>query len=75
MKRWISKFALTKGVFEAEGRMSEMGYFRVTGYYSTFCKSEYHATREEAVAKAEKMRERKIISLQNQIEKLRLLKF
>lgn len=82
MHVWITKFALTKtGIIEAEVRPSKKNpnvcvndsaeqYERK--YYGL---DECHATKEEAVKKAEQMRASHIKSHQDQIAELEALKF
>ena len=59
MNVWITKYALTKGIFEMDVESQSEG-----------CK-----TKAAAIAKAEKMRRKKIASLKKQIEKLESMKF
>lgn len=79
MKVWITKYALTRGVFEMEVKsQSEDGtavygkswddYYRGEG-------REWHRTKVSAIKKAEEMRQKKIASLLKQIEKLKQMKF
>ena len=79
MKVWIVKYALTKGLFEIEGK--EFGVDGIS-QESTNWPTHYHGegiewcrTKEEAVQVAEKMRQKKIASLERQIEKLKKMKF
>lgn len=81
MKVYISKYALTGGVTEEEGEIWDGDPKRETikrngnHYNSLWHKGDWHKTREEAVAKAEKFRDKRISSLKKQIEKLEKLKF
>ena len=81
VKRWISKYALTKGVYEAEGKIIEdsiaNGCFVIEHLYSRdyFSLKEHHETKEAALAKAESMRLKKIESLKKQIAKLEAMTF
>lgn len=77
MKMCISKYALTAGIEEAEGRVSEGGYFYKTEGSSLGYKvgRDAHMTRGEANAKAEAMRVKKIRSLKGQIKILEALRF
>ena len=79
IKVWISKYALSEGVFElcaettsVEGMISDpinrCRMFHDEG-------KDWHRTREGAIAKAEQMRLAKIASLKKQIAKLEKLKF
>lgn len=79
MKVWITKYALTQGIFEAEAEVIEDGTVRVrqefiVSYYHKEGR-DWHKTKESAVAKAEEMRKKKIASLKKQIEKLEKKKF
>lgn len=83
MKVFITKYALTNGIGEVSGGISDTcptmfvskttnglvsGYFHCEG-------REWHRTREAAIAKAESMRLVKIASLVKQIERLKKLDF
>lgn len=78
---WLTLYALTKGIRQGEGRISEIDpkvcvFFRTPkAVYGGVNKPDWHATREEALARAEDMRLRKIASLKKQLAKLRALKF
>jgi len=77
MKVFITKFPLTKGIIELEGKLSESDnhYFYADGYCSSFLKSEWHETLDEAVKNAEERKTKKLISLEKQIERISSLKF
>lgn len=79
MKVWITKYALSTGIFEMDVEMqSEDGktvygksweqIFRGQGV--EWCK-----TKAEAIARGEEMKKKKIDSLKKQIEKLEKMKF
>ena len=79
MKVWIIKYALTKGIFEIEGE--EFGNGDIS-QESVFGPKFYHGegkelcrTKEEAVQVAKRMRQKKIESLERQIERLKKMKF
>jgi len=85
MKVWITKWALTQGIFEAEveecdteGMVAQKpdggGLCNMATYYHGEGK-EWHRTRESAVARAEAMRQKKIANVKKQLKKLELLKF
>lgn len=80
MKVWITKYALTLGIIEADAESTQsVGMIKLVGgrihdYYHGDGK-EWHPTREGAVRKAEEMRLKKIQSLQKQISRLTKLKF
>ena len=78
-KVYITKYALTQGIYEMEvHRMSEDG----SSVYGKAWNEAYHGngkewcrTKEEAIKRAEEMRIKKIESLEKQIKKLKGLKF
>lgn len=78
---WVSKFALTKGIFSMEGEVSKQSpsivYQVGVRYPKAFTRKGFywHETLEEAVEQAEKMRLKKIKSLQKQIKKFENMKF
>lgn len=79
MKVWITKYALTKGVFEMDvERQSEDGK-SVYGKAWDQCYhgqgAEWHGSKGSAIARAEEMRKKKIASLEKQIKKLEKIRF
>lgn len=79
---WITKYALTNGIYEADMRHCvSVSDKMVTedkqgGYYNaSFHKPYWHLTKEEAIAMAEVMRTKKIASLKKAIKKLEAMKF
>lgn len=77
-KVFITKFALTRGIEEAEADETAYGDMVTTrhlGYTQYFHGNEFHLTMEEAVKDAEHRRLKKIQSLEKQIEKFKNLKF
>lgn len=79
MKVWITKFALTKGIFAKEGEVctdiSAKMFACNDEWHSTFHKPDWHATEAEAKDKADSMRKRKIAGLKKKIAELEVLKF
>lgn len=78
MKVWITKYALTSGIVEIEGEITESGSLydmrsSLPMYYHGEGK-EWHRTKESAIKKAEEMRQKKIESLKKQIKKLEEMK-
>lgn len=78
MKVWITKYALTNGIIEAEATID--GTIAIIKSESSAFKSYYHTpdwylTKEEAFSRAETMRVKQIKSLQNKVKKLNELKF
>jgi hypothetical protein len=81
MKIWITKYALTKGIysFETKPKDNEAVVARtlVNGdldYYQYFTKNQWCKTKEEALAVAEEMRIKKLQQLDDQIRKLSVKK-
>ena len=79
MKVWITKYALTGGIIEAEGEPYGFEWVSASwdnGFWrSVFGQGEWFDTKERAIAKAEEMRQKKIASLKKQIEKLEEMRF
>lgn len=80
MKVWITKYALTDGIIERDVEIchevsSTMAEVKNNPYGEYYYKPHWHESREEAIARAEQMRLRKIASLEKQIAKLRELRF
>lgn len=75
MKVWITKYALTVGITEAEATPSLaqgwISYRDSTGPALQFAGGkDWHPTEYAARARAEEMRQKRIASLQKQIKKL-----
>lgn len=81
MKVWISKYSLTQGLYSDEceiGRTLATPCANNSKYPYRWYHGkgiQWHLTKEEAIAKAEDMRKRKIDSLKKQIAKLEKLDF
>lgn len=86
MKVWITKYALSKGIFAQEvtpcqfmnsGRVFYVPEGRPEWQreYANGEGKEWHRTRESAIARAEEMRTAKIASLKKQIAKLEKMEF
>lgn len=79
MKVWITKYALTDGIVEAEGE--PYGLEWVSASWDNGCRcndfeqGEWFDTKERAIKKAEEMRKKKIDNLKKQIEKLEGMRF
>ena len=77
-KAWITKYALTKGIFEEEGEIchdtsSDMFSY---GKWDTYVhKGEWFRNKEDALKKAEEMRLKKIASLEKQLIKYKNMTF
>lgn len=81
MKVWITKNALTQGITEKDVPESDLSIkdgelrFYEHGYLQSYSLGEWSDSRITAIENAEKMRIKKIESLQKQIEKLKKLRF
>ena len=80
MKVWITKYALTRGILqadgEADGSMFEVTDSRHPGALKIYYHGdEWHIKRAAAVKRAEEMRRKKIASLRRQITRLEALIF
>lgn len=77
MRAWITRYALTDGVFEVDGEVTQSGCLRykLGDYYSFASGGDWHPTKERAVARAEDMRIRKLKSLDKQIKRVSALRF
>lgn len=75
MKAFITKYALTSGIKEIEGRISRVSPKMFVSGYGSYHANEWHIYRASAIARAEEMRVSKIASLKKQIAKLEKLKF
>lgn len=81
-KVFITKYALTSGIEEAELDVKENPehfkkscYGKWKGWTQGFYNDDFHLTKEEALIDAEKRRKKKIESLKRQIAKLEKLSF
>lgn len=81
MKVYITKYALTEGIIEAEGEPYGLELEWVSASWDDgykcgdFEQGEWYDTKERAIQKAEEMRQNKIASLKKQIEKLERMRF
>ena len=78
---WITKYALTTGVFKKEVKVflesdDALTVVKEPGEHMTlYSRDEWQSTRVAAVARAEEMRLRKIVSLERQRARLLALNF
>lgn len=73
---WVTKYALTAGIERKPLRIADSGYaYSLERFHVQYGPTEWHQLREQAVAKAEDMRRKKIASLRKQIAKLEGLSF
>jgi len=87
MRIWLTKHCLTMGIEEVEGLITESNpemvqvirpkdqTFHGTMEFAHGKGKDWHLTKESAILVAEKMKEKKIKSLQKQIEKLDKMTF
>ena len=78
---WITKLALTTGIYQTEVEdcfdtsTKKMVRETKTRFGNYFHIGDWHRTREEAVKRAEEMREKKLLSLNKQIVRIKGLDF
>lgn len=80
MKVWITKYALTTGIFEIEADLCDsIGMIKQrNAQWNTYYHGEgrdWHYSKESAIKRALKLRDNKISSLTLKIEKLNKLTF
>ena len=80
MKVWITKYALTDGIIEADANPVLCGSVCISDIISpVLCRilneGEWHSDKKQAIDKAEEMRQKKIESLKKQIDKLERMRF
>ena len=80
MKVWITTYALSKGIVEAEAEIVQTGKDLIrVGHglkqWAYYWPPNWHATREAAIERANKMRLNKLTSLDKQRAKLLAMTF
>lgn len=75
---YVTKYALSRGIFPIEAEITERGYARELaknriGHF--LGKRHYATTKDEAIAQAEEMRIKKLQSLEQQAKKISALDF
>lgn len=81
MKVWISKYALTKGIFEMDAEESTVSPDMVTNVANPWREHyhgegrQWHRTWGDAVVRAMEMRDAKVKSLRKKLAKLERLEF
>lgn len=79
MKVWITKFALSTGIYEIEAKVVDNTDGKIVEQIARtgdrYNRLEWHETKELAIKRAEEMRAMKIDSLQKQIKKFEAMKF
>lgn len=74
VKVFLTKYALTKGIIEVEGEITNSGSL-IYGSHSYAHSSEFYTAKEYAIPKAEDMRRRKLASLKKKIALLESMDF
>lgn len=76
---FITKYALTKGIFPEEVEIckyeNDYGLVQSKKTQAFYHKGQYHESMDDAISKAKEMRENKIKSLEMQLRKLNKLSF
>lgn len=72
---FITKYALTSGLMEEQMELKDGGLYcfgRPKGWYANtlFSKKDFFLSREEAIADCNKRKEKKILSLRRQMQKI-----
>ena len=81
MKVWITKYALTEGIFAVEGvheteYSSRMFVEKINGHSGRhFFRQDWHTNHSDAIDRACEMRDDKIKSLEKQLKKLCEMEF
>ena len=77
MKVWITKYALTDGIIEADGVRTTQGVYIANSGLNTdwFYGSDWHSNKQSAINKAEEMRQKEVESLKKKIKKLEGMRF
>lgn len=75
MKVFLTKYALTKGIHIVDAEKTDSGYWRVEGHYQLYGINECFVIFDDAIAKAEEMKIKKLQSLDKQIKKISALNF
>ena len=74
----MTRYALTEGIIECDAKVDEsknMATFTENGYTRYFHREDFHLSFDEAYNRAMDIKERKIKSLEKQLNKLRELSF
>ena len=79
MKVWITKYALTDGIIEADAELCGLDIISASWdngtRFGNFSGEEWWSRKKNAIEKAEEMRQKKIESLKKQIKKLAEMRF
>jgi len=79
-KIYVTKYALTSGIFSAEAKISDdrkMASYKQPGAYFTETAhgNDFHLTKEDALSRAEEMRIKKLQSLDKKTKQISAMKF
>lgn len=69
-KVWVSKYGLSKGVYELEVDSAHSNGYVIQGFFYGRMGRDVHQTREEAEERVRVMAKRKLVSLKEQMKKL-----
>lgn len=77
MRVWVTKYALTQGIYEREVRDcgDDMIADDSTHFTTYLHKGDWHTSKKDAILKADEMRKKKIESLKKKIKQLENMKF
>ena len=77
MKVWITKYALTRGIFEMEVKSTSRDGSTVYGnaWDGAYGSRDWYKRKTDAVKRAKEMRKREITRLENKIKKLKEKRF
>ena len=72
---YVTKYALTRGIFESEVSRAHCPTMVITRQEIYWHKPDWHFTLGEAIDQAELMKQRKIASIRRQLAKVKALQF
>ena len=78
MKVWITKYALSKGIYSIDAEKTHtvnMIIGKANGYADCYHGDEWHKTSPAAITRAKEMQVKKIASLKKQLKKIKSLTF
>lgn len=79
MKVYVTRYALTKGIYQVEAKLVREGMVEVKSVSGTMTYylhgKDWHETKESAIARAEEMRKTKIGSLKKQVARFEKMDF
>lgn len=79
-KIYVTKYALTYGIFSVDGEISEDGkmasYKQSGAYFTEYVHgNDFHLNKESALSRAEEMRKRKLQSLNKKAQQISAMEF